>query len=240
MFDACYYINLDSNPGRREAFERRVRSVKDWPFPKPQRWTGVQEHAPPFWKTGDGAWGCFAAHVNLLHHCIIHGIESVVVFEDDAVFVDDFAERVRDFMSAVPDDWHQIHFGGNHCKSPTVHNDKVLRSRGCNCTWAYAVRGAGLSCIHELVGRFPKALHDENSHIDVMFSMLQHAEQMKAYAPWRWLCGQAAGRSDRCGYEWEKDEWFHLPEETLAKAKREYDALQRLDSGVHARAGQAG
>lgn len=220
MFDACFYINLDGSTARRDAFLGLVAQA-DWPFPKPQRWPGVRETAPSWWKTGDGAWGCFRAHVDLLHYCSTRGVESVVVFEDDAVFVDDLAEQVRGFMAAVPHDWHQINLGGHHCKPPVVVNDKVLRSRGCNTTWGYAVRGAGLSAIHELVGRFPQSLHDENAHIDVMFATLQ-ADALKAYAPWRWFVGQAAGQSERAGYMWEKDEWFNLSEEALEKARREY------------------
>lgn len=226
-FEACFYINLDGNTGRRERFEHRVQEA-DWPFPRPERWPGVCEPAPDFWRTGKGAWGCFLAHFRILHHCLESDIRSVVIFEDDAVFCEDFGERVRNFMAAVPSDWQQVYFGGNHTTlPPTVVNATVLRARGVSATHAYAVRGAGLSAIHEMLGRFPVALEDENAHIDAMWNMLHQAGQIKSYAPWRWLVGQAAGGSDRCGYVWEKDEWFNLSDEALKKAEAEYYANER-------------
>lgn len=226
-FDACFYINLDTNEARRETFCRRVKEA-DWPFPTPERWPGVVEPAPDWWRTGKGAWGCFLAHFRLYHYCLEAGIRAPVIFEDDAVFCEDFGERVKTFMAAVPNDWQQVYFGGNHTTlPPTVVNAEVLRGRGVSATHAYALRGAGLSAIHEMVGRFPVAIEDENAHIDAMWNMLHQAGQIKTYTPWRWLVGQAAGGSDRCGYVWEADEWFQLSDEALRKAEENYYAQER-------------
>jgi len=218
MFDACFYINLAASEGRRAGFLHRAAET-DWPFPRPERWPGVCESAPAWWRTGDGAWGCFLAHFRLYQHCMERGIQSAVIFEDDAVFVDDFAKRFRQFMAAVPDDWQHVCIGGNHVTPPTVVNRLVLRAKGCNGTWAYALRREGFYAIHELLSRFPIALRDENAHIDVFWNTLHQAGHLKAYTPWRGLVGQAAGRSDRCGYVWNKDEFFNISDESLKKAE---------------------
>lgn len=221
MFDACFYINMDRSIQRRDRFLAAVAGVDDWPFPVPVRWPGVEEAAPPWWRTGDGAWGCFLAHFALYHHCIARKIERPVIFEDDAVFVEDFGEQVRNFLAAVPEDWHQIYFGGNHFTPPTVVNSAVLRCKGTNCNHAYALRGAGLSAIHELVGRFPGVLTDDNAHIDVMFNTLHVGGHLRSYAPWRWLVGQCANVSERNGYVWTESNYWNIPEEALHKAAEE-------------------
>jgi len=117
MFDAAVVINLQRRPELFQRFMAGVRRV-DWPFPEPIRLDAVDGtlHPPPDWfRCSAGSWGNLKSFLQIFTAAIRDGIESVVIFEDDAVFPhDDFGDRVREFVAAVPDDWDQIYLGGGH------------------------------------------------------------------------------------------------------------------------------
>lgn len=219
MFDAAYYINLDRSPHRRDRFLANVAAV-DWPFPKPERWPGVVETPPSWFIAEPGAWGCLRAHLSLLEHCILQGIESVMIFEDDAVFPEDLGDRVRAFVDGVPDDWNVLYFGGHHFALPEPFNDKCLLCRETNMTVSYAVRGAARASPLYLLARFWRQLKGQQVHIDRIWGTLQEARRIRAYCPWDWITGQAAGVSDRNGEEWQ-EQWFHLRPELKDRLRKE-------------------
>ena len=117
MFDAVVVVNMAKRPERYQRFMANVRRV-DWPFPEPVRLDAVDGtlHSPPEWFNGTaGSWGNLQSFFQIFNAAIRDGIESVVIFEDDAMFpFDDFGDRVREFVAAVPDDWDQIYLGGGH------------------------------------------------------------------------------------------------------------------------------
>ncbi|MCK9569311.1 glycosyltransferase family 25 protein [Candidatus Pacearchaeota archaeon] len=219
MFDRCYYINLDRSTERRDRFERNVAAV-DWPFPKPIRFAAIQEDAPPAHCAGRGAWSVLRSHVEIFHKCIMEGVPSVVVFEDDAVFPEDFGDRVREFMAAVPADWQQIYLSASHTSMPKVVNDKVLRCTCANLGLAYALQGGGLSKCHAFLASVPGVIAHKNLHIDTIFATLHEGEQIKAFCPWSNLVGHDVGPSERLASQgtigvWNHVEWFNLSDKTI-------------------------
>jgi hypothetical protein len=59
---------------------------------------------PGWWTAGRGAWGCYRSHLQILETCYSDGLESYLVFEDDAVFRERCEEQCREFMQHVPCD----------------------------------------------------------------------------------------------------------------------------------------
>jgi hypothetical protein len=221
MFDACYYINLDRNTERNDAFQRRWRAVKDWPFPEPVRIPGVEaDNPPPQWKTGN-AWGCMMAHLNVHMHALTHGHNSVVVFEDDACFSNDFGGKVRRFMEIVPSDWQEIYLGGHHDLFPRRAADGVLLCRRTVGSWAYIMRGQALAWPFAALARFPHVIGDDNCHIDTLWGSLHQWGKVRAYAPDYWPAGHAEGNSDRTGLLCETDYYFQLTDAQLASLTKE-------------------
>lgn len=219
MFERCFFINLDGSVERRERFFANVAAV-DWPFPRPERFAGIEETPPSQYRAGRGGWGCLRSHTEIYHRCILEGVRSVVVFEDDAFFPDDFGERVRTFMAAVPEDWQQVYFCASHTAMPRVVNSQVLQCTQVNMGTAYALQGGGLSKAHAFLASVPDVMADPNLHIDVLFATLHKGEQIRAYAPWRSIVGHAPGLSDRLAVDgkvgrWNDIEWFNLPDEAL-------------------------
>lgn len=194
-FDRVVVISLRRRPERLAGFRSRLAAV--WPHLDPDVFPAVdgQLAAPPdWWRGGAGAWGCYRSHQRILEEATLHGIGSLLVFEDDAAFVADFPARLAAFWAALPEDAGQVYLGGQHLRPPTDVNDQVVRCTNCNRTHAYAVRGA------EAIRRLYRWTHAGSHwrgkhHIDHHYGR-QHPSGVPAYAPREWLCGQAAGPSD--------------------------------------------
>lgn len=207
MFDRAWCVNLDRRADRWEQFQRRLPA--DWPFCPIERFSAVdgQVDLPPRWygtggsrKRLRGAWGCFQSHLRIWRQAFDDGLDNVLVFEDDAIFCEDFAARALAFLAAVPCDWCQVYLGGQHLKTdrhpPRAVNDQVLRCYNVNRTHAYTIRRPMLEYV---VGRFsaPWRAHTERKwHIDHQLCQLHSTGRWCVYAPTRFLVGQAMGPSD--------------------------------------------
>ena len=196
MFERVYVLNLDRRPERWAAFQERLPA--DWPFVAPERWSAVdgqEEHLPDYWTCKPGAWGCFRSHIAILRYAVRAKLESLLILEDDAVFVDGFTERVQAFLQYVPDDWDQIYFGGQHYMQhhgrPRPIAPGVLRAYNVNRTHAHALRA---KYIPKVLKFFQKARF--NLHVDYQFGELHMIGNHNIYSPRPWLVGQAAGVSD--------------------------------------------
>ena len=103
VFQRVAVVNLARRPDRWLSFLRRLPS--NWPFSPPLRFPAIDGRAcqiPAFWQTGAGAWGCYQSHVTIIADCLAQGIDSILVLEDDAIFVQDFAAAGRSFCGTCP------------------------------------------------------------------------------------------------------------------------------------------
>jgi len=207
MFDRCVVINLDRRPERLQAFRKRLPI--DWPFAPVERvpaFDGVNAEPPP-WYGGEhrrrlaGAWACFSSHLAIWRQALADGIESVLIFEDDCVFASDFSARARRFVEHVPDDWHQVYFGGQHLHTETIPpvrvNEHVIRGRNVNRTHAYAIRRPMLeACVETLGQPWPQQTPVNYYNFDYQLGAMHRDAARNVYCPPQWLCGQTAGYSD--------------------------------------------
>jgi GR25 family glycosyltransferase involved in LPS biosynthesis len=181
-----------------------------WPCGPVQRFSAVdgQISIPPdWWRDGAGAWGCYQSHLGVLRQALEDGVESVCIFEDDAVFRPDFRQRVETFLKKVPADWESIYLGGQHWKrtegSPVKVNEEVVKPYCLQRTHAYAFKGEG---IKKVIAHYDKIMTegrqsqgDQNRkvlHIDHWIAGIQKTNQITTYAPVQWLVGQGTARSD--------------------------------------------
>lgn len=202
MFDATYVVSMERRGDRIAAFQKRYRSLVGLTaqhhdcaiFP------GIDAKLvppPTWWDQTPGSWGCLRAHMNIIENCLNLGIESCLIFEDDAVFAPDFVERFPKFMAALPDDWNMAYLGGC-CRKvpqmpPQVVNDQVVHCKSLTGTWGFGFRGT------EFMRRLYRDLWDRlfgerRHHIDIMLCHLH--EHYRVYAPHRWLVVHPAGDSD--------------------------------------------
>jgi len=201
-FDRVYVINLPQRQERLQEFFKRL--PKNWPFRYPERYKAVDgwlATQPTWWDGGGGAWGCYRAHVRIMEDCLSNGIESVLIFEDDAVFIEGFVEKVRQFWEHLPDDWGMVYLGGQHIQEnlrlPRKVNDWVYQPFNVNRCHCYGFRG------RKMLERAYRHLHEFSNwkvpnHVDHYLGELHKTIETGLYVPREWLVAQSEGQSDIC------------------------------------------
>ena len=203
MFDRVVVISLARRPDRLAAFYERLDGRLDaLPYPAID---GQEEPPPAWWKTTPGAWGCYRSHAAVIDHALAIGVESILVFEDDATFVPDFADRLA--ALEVPADCGQLYLGGQHLAKPDPGPPGLLRGRNVNRTHAYAVFGRPALETLQAHLRPDPALWTARHHVDHHYGILHRERRIGCYAVSPWLCGQAAGLSDVDGRKRPERAW---------------------------------
>lgn len=197
-FDRVVVINLDRRPDRMEELDTEMKRV-EWPFRQPQRLRATDANkVPPHhgWTAGGGAWGCMQSHRRILEEALMDDVHSLLVLEDDVMFVPDFREKVEAFIKNVPLDWDQLMLGGQYINRDSRHSFRkrvapgVYKVGGCERTHAYALRGRG---IRDLYVKWCGSV----GHCDHVMGPWQH--DFNVYAPDHFLAGQRQGKSDISG-----------------------------------------
>jgi len=226
MFDRIVCISLKRRPDRRESFLKRIPA--DWPWVPIEIVDAVDgklcKH-PAWWKQGGGAWGCYKSHMNIIEHALCNGLESVLIFEDDATFIEDFSVKAAEYLCRLPEDWGQAYLGGQHLKRPQQVCEGVMRAININRTHAYALRGKdAMTSVYRWLNE-TRGWRDRH-HIDHHYGRMHTAKRIPAYTPAVWLCGQAAdSKSDVC---WkpvqERWWWMKNPPVSESELPPQYDA----------------
>jgi hypothetical protein len=201
--ERVYVINLRRRADRLRDFRDRL-SRSDWPFAEPivvPAIEGDKVGVPPEFTQGGGAYGCRMSHLRILQDCLMEGVASVLVLEDDAEVRPGFGQQVREFLGTVPEDWQGILLGGQHHArpSPVPGLPGVVRVQYAQRTHAYL---AGREYMRSLQQRWGNC----TVHIDWAMRGWQHRHVV--YAPQPWLVGQGGGRSDIRGAR-KPPEWWN-------------------------------
>lgn len=197
-FDRVFVISLGRRPDRLKDFVASIPSP--WPFASVEVVKAIDGKAcrhPKWWKQGGGAWGCYRSHLNIIENALNDGKKRILIFEDDATFCDDFAEKACSYLSALPNDWTQAYLGGQHLRTPTKVDGvaNVLRCSDVNRTHAYAVQnGRGLVELYKWLNETKEWV--DRCHIDHHYGRMHKQNAGGFYAPAEWLCGQREGASD--------------------------------------------
>lgn len=211
-FDRIFCINLDH---RLERWEMFMEGVPHEAFHRPvDRFAGLDGKKfdpPPWWGEHHGSWGCYLSHRHLLEQCINDDtINRVLIFQDDARFIPDFAQRVREFHAMLPPDTEWIYYGGQHLKldlqRPRIINPCVCKPFNVNRLHAFALIGKPMMrVIHRHLCHatpWPRR-HNTDHHLGILHETGEH----NIYAPTRWLVHQHPGKSDLTGRYMDHPEW---------------------------------
>lgn len=199
-FERVYVVNLARRQDRLLEFKGQLPD--DWPLPPIRRFNAIdgQRVKPPAaWGAGAGAWGCYRSHLAIMEQCLNDGVESVLIFEDDAQLCEHFPQRLHNFMAAVLDDWEVLYLGGQHLKQHTPPhrvNDNCYVPFNVNRTHAYALRGEGLRVMYQQLSDFGNPTFKPDSHIDHRMGKLLENQLVVAYCPAEWLVQQSGSGSN--------------------------------------------
>lgn len=175
-FPKSYVINLDRRQDRMERFNQQAKTL------------GIEYKRFSAVEADDPRLGCKLSHVSVLSMC---KSDVIFVFEDDAIFVDDFQQKFEEAMNSVPQDWNMLYFGAHLLQKEPVNNQWV-RSIECSSTHAYAVK-------KEYVSKLIRRAMSVDGHTDVAFSSLH--KEIIAYAARPTLVYQGPSYSDLLGDE---------------------------------------
>lgn len=182
-------ISLAHRADRRARLMQNLREI-GWPFAAPQfldAVDGSKVKPPRDWRWTRGAWGCLVSHRMALERARDSGFPEVMVLEDDVHFLPGFAQRIREFLRAVPEDWQMLMPGGRHYKGHAARKG-ARRAWDMVGTECYAVRG---SVLPEVCARLAAGATDQ---IDNLLG--RHQRDLRAYAAHPRLAQQVEGFSD--------------------------------------------
>lgn len=172
----------------------------------------VGDQLPPagWWRAGNGAWGCLMSHVAIAQMAWKEGLTSYIVFEDDAILIDGFAEKLEEFMSSMPENWDQIYLGGQHRASPRNVNECVLEPRRVNRTHCFALKRDTIPEFLNHVTDFQDHIQSSfPKHIDHRLEDAHRSRRWNTYCPSWWLVGQGENQSQINGRYHPNKWWDH-------------------------------
>ena len=141
-FDGGFYLNLDKRTERREAFEKRSKEAGF----EVERFPAIQlneEDVPNPFNGRD--WhikiSCTYSHFEMIKEAKRRGWKNCVIFEDDCVFEDGFADKIKECIEELKDKkWDIFYIGGEPGGWCDSVSDKLAKcTAGMYATHAYVI-----------------------------------------------------------------------------------------------------
>jgi len=144
FFEKAYYINLDNRQDRKETFEQRCKEVHlpverfsaiSISYEVPDLYEGHND------KKRKEKVSCTLSHQEIVKMAKKNGLNNVLIFEDDCIFLDCYQEYLKLCIEELKDiEWDIFYMGGEpnyYCKEVTEHLVEI--NGGVFCNHAYAV-----------------------------------------------------------------------------------------------------
>ena len=145
-FDDVYYINLDYREDRKKLFEERSSAIGL----NAKRFSGIvpgdgeyaliesnQKDTRRKWKVG-----CTLSHQAIVREAKEKGLQNVLIFEDDCIFLEGFIEKAQNCVNDLKEqEWDLMYFGGqpNQYAKKVTENLGLIENGGVYSTHAYAI-----------------------------------------------------------------------------------------------------
>jgi len=113
-FPKIYVINLDRRPDRMQECQLEFNKIGI----NVERIPAIDgKEMPDSWGMGSRDKACLAVnsvHRKLMNDAKLNKHDSILIFEDDVTFVDNFNEIFNERIKSLPEDWDILFIGGNH------------------------------------------------------------------------------------------------------------------------------
>ncbi|MDC3298526.1 glycosyltransferase family 25 protein [bacterium] len=196
-FDGVFCVNLDSRADRWKQFQEDLQDYNIHDVVT--RFSAVK--ATPGWV------GCKASHMNIIKHAIDNKLNNILIFEDDAEFVDNNMNFLTDSLTQLKTiDWDMLFLGCN-VDYPNLNpqltkvTDNLVSTKFAYTTHAYALNST-------VFNRIYNGLTQDNKQIDFFYGH-KLIPTIKTFVTNPMMCIQRAGYSDIekrvVNYDWMLD-----------------------------------
>jgi GR25 family glycosyltransferase involved in LPS biosynthesis len=133
-----------------------------------------------------GNYGLVLTNINIINDAIKNKYNSILILEDDIMFIDEFYKFFNEKMLSLPDDWDLLYIGGNHQFNvgkfnlitgdldfiPNKDNYKTLNHELCKTTWTQTTHAVAINS--KYYDTLIKAINDYSTlPIDMIYCKLQ-------------------------------------------------------------------
>lgn len=109
---SIYVLNLKERLDRREHILNELNKIECDDFILFESVNGKKLNNPT--KLKDGMYGLLMTYIEIYEDWKNKGYDSILIIEDDCIFLDDFNKNLESYINNVPKDWDMLYFGGNH------------------------------------------------------------------------------------------------------------------------------
>lgn len=141
FFDKAFYINRKNRTDRREKFERELSKANliDWVerYEATDRDDVIFEGGRP----SKSEIACGTSHRRIVEFAREKQLENVLIFEDDACFLENFQEVCSKSLVHLKDlNWDIFYLSCRLFDNPiNLINDNLIKIGSCYCCHAYAI-----------------------------------------------------------------------------------------------------
>lgn len=174
---------------------------------------------PEWFRGGKDRWALQCAWITCLNLAKSAG-KCAWMMEDDCIFIDNFKERLDNFLGALPEDWDSAYLGGQligqfcYPYKKVDNNPFVFEAPMVHRCHSWMVRD-GVST-ERVIAKLNDKNHTGDCVCDWFLVYLHRKNDFKVYIPAEgWLCGQGCIPSQLMRADQPERWWHFLPE--LAK-----------------------
>jgi hypothetical protein len=163
-------INLDKRSDRWEKMLSRFAQHNIERVVRFPALDGKTLELPPSWDYFPGAYGCLRSHLAVIEEAREQARQSVLIFEDDAVFDPELNARFAECVTQLPQDWDMVLFGGLHGEPPRRVSPNVMKVTYSLSTYAYAMKHTIYEGFIEVNRQALKVLDENTRSLQNLFS----------------------------------------------------------------------
>lgn len=169
-------INLDRRPERWQQMQHKFEQHRIHPVRRFRAFDGETSLIPSHWDSTPGAYGCLLSHLEVVREARRLGLLSVLIFEDDVVFDDQFEKKFSNYIYQLPADWDMLFFGALHKDELIKVSDNIGLITQSNSTYACVLRDT-------VYDAFIKLNNKSNAVLDVNSLALQKQFNCYCFLP---------------------------------------------------------
>lgn len=155
---------------------------------------GIGFETFPAIKKEDGAKGLKETMKELFTMCFRLGYDTALIFEDDAVLIDNAKNKLELCISELPADYHLLYLGCNILSKPAKINDNLLQIYGAYATHAIIYSKRAMELILEALNTDTHYAYDQ-----ILLTAIQKLG--KSYCTYPMIANQRKGQSDIFVYD---------------------------------------